>query len=52
MTDLIAYRNQLKAAGAPYTVTNFISQAVVLSLQEFRSSTAVATERTPAGTAS
>ena len=35
MTDLIAYRNQLKAAGAPYTVTDFISQAVVLSLQEF-----------------
>jgi pyruvate dehydrogenase E2 component (dihydrolipoamide acetyltransferase) len=35
MTDLIAYRSQLKAAGAPYTVTDFISQAVVLSLQEF-----------------
>ena len=35
MTDLIAYRNQLKAAGAPYTVTDFISQAVVLALQEF-----------------
>ena len=35
MTDLIAYRNQLKAAGAPYTVTDFISQAVVLTLQEF-----------------
>jgi pyruvate dehydrogenase E2 component (dihydrolipoamide acetyltransferase) len=35
MTGLIAYRNQLKAAGAPYTVTDFISQAVVLSLQEF-----------------
>ena len=35
MTDLIAYRTQLKAAGAPYTVTDFISQAVVLSLQEF-----------------
>jgi pyruvate dehydrogenase E2 component (dihydrolipoamide acetyltransferase) len=35
MTDLIAYRNQLKAAGAPYTVTDFISQAVVLCLQEF-----------------
>jgi len=35
MTDLIAYRNQLKAGGAPYTITDFISQAVVLCLQEF-----------------
>jgi pyruvate dehydrogenase E2 component (dihydrolipoamide acetyltransferase) len=35
MTDLIAYRAQLKAAGAPYTVTDFISQSVVLCLQEF-----------------
>lgn len=35
MTDLIAYRNRLKAAGAPYTITDFISQAVVLCLQEF-----------------
>ena len=35
MTDLIAYRNQLKAAGAPFTVTDFISQAVVLTLKEF-----------------
>jgi len=35
MTDLIAYRTQLKAAGAPYTVTDFISQAVILTLQEF-----------------
>jgi pyruvate dehydrogenase E2 component (dihydrolipoamide acetyltransferase) len=35
MTDLIAYRNQLKAAGASYTVTDFISQAVVLCLLEF-----------------
>jgi len=35
MTDLLAYRNQLKAAGAGYTVTDFISQAVVLSLLEF-----------------
>ena len=35
MTDLIAYRNQLKAAGAAYTVTDFISQAVVLCLLEF-----------------
>ncbi len=35
MTGLIAYRNQLKAAGAPHTVTDFISQAVVLTLQEF-----------------
>ncbi|MCX7886212.1 MAG: 2-oxo acid dehydrogenase subunit E2 [Verrucomicrobiae bacterium] len=35
MTDLIAYRNRLKAAGAPYTITDFIAQAVVLCLQEF-----------------
>jgi len=35
MTDLIAYRSSLKAAGLPYTVTDFISQAVVLCLQEF-----------------
>ena len=30
MTRLIAYRSQLKAAGAPYTVTDFIAGAVVL----------------------
>jgi len=35
MTDLIAYRNQLKTAGMPFTVTDFISQAVVLTLKEF-----------------
>jgi len=35
MTGLMAYRNELKAAGAPYTITDFISQAVVLSLLEF-----------------
>jgi pyruvate dehydrogenase E2 component (dihydrolipoamide acetyltransferase) len=35
MTDLIEYRTQLKAAGAPYTVTDFIAEAVVLTLQEF-----------------
>jgi pyruvate dehydrogenase E2 component (dihydrolipoamide acetyltransferase) len=35
MTELIAYRSQLKAAGAPYTVTDFIAEAVVLTLQEF-----------------
>jgi len=35
MTDLIAYRTQLKAAGASYTVTDFIAQAVVLCLLEF-----------------
>ena len=35
MTELIAYRSQLKAAGAPYTVTDFIAEAVVLALQEF-----------------
>ena len=35
MTALIAYRGQLKAAGAPYTVTDFIAEAAVLTLQEF-----------------
>ncbi|MDE3066416.1 MAG: 2-oxo acid dehydrogenase subunit E2 [Verrucomicrobiota bacterium] len=35
MTGLIAYRSQLKAAGAPYTITDFIAEAVVLTLQEF-----------------
>jgi pyruvate dehydrogenase E2 component (dihydrolipoamide acetyltransferase) len=35
MTGLMAYRNELKAAGAPYTITDFISQSVVLSLLEF-----------------
>jgi pyruvate dehydrogenase E2 component (dihydrolipoamide acetyltransferase) len=35
MTGLVAYRNELKAAGAPYTITDFISQSVVLSLLEF-----------------
>ena len=35
MTELIGYRNQLKVAGAPFTVTDFISQAVVLTLKEF-----------------
>jgi pyruvate dehydrogenase E2 component (dihydrolipoamide acetyltransferase) len=35
MTELIAYRSQLKAAGAPYTVTDFIAEAVVLTLHEF-----------------
>jgi pyruvate dehydrogenase E2 component (dihydrolipoamide acetyltransferase) len=35
MTDLVGFRAQLKAAGEPYTVTDFISQAVVLALKEF-----------------
>ncbi|MCS7337758.1 MAG: 2-oxo acid dehydrogenase subunit E2 [Verrucomicrobiae bacterium] len=35
MTELIAFREGLKAAGAPFTVTDFIAQAVVLTLQEF-----------------
>jgi pyruvate dehydrogenase E2 component (dihydrolipoamide acetyltransferase) len=35
MTGLVAHRNELKAAGAPYTITDFISQSVVLSLLEF-----------------
>jgi pyruvate dehydrogenase E2 component (dihydrolipoyllysine-residue acetyltransferase) len=35
MTDLIAFRAQLKEQGAPFTITDFISQAVVLTLKEF-----------------
>ncbi len=35
MTDLVALRAELKQKGAPYTVTDFISQAVVLTLKEF-----------------
>ena len=35
MTHLVKFRAQLKERGAPYTVTDFISQAVVLGLKEF-----------------
>jgi pyruvate dehydrogenase E2 component (dihydrolipoamide acetyltransferase) len=35
MTGLVAFRAQLKEKGLPYTVTDFISQAVVLTLREF-----------------
>ena len=35
MTDLVGLRARLKEAGAPYTVTDFISLAVVLALKEF-----------------
>jgi pyruvate dehydrogenase E2 component (dihydrolipoamide acetyltransferase) len=35
MTDLLKFRAQLKEQGAPYTVTDFISEAVVLTLKEF-----------------
>ncbi len=35
MTDLVKFRAQLKEKGAPYTITDFISQAVVLALKEF-----------------
>jgi pyruvate dehydrogenase E2 component (dihydrolipoamide acetyltransferase) len=35
MTDLVKFRGELKAKGAPFTVTDFISEAVVLSLKEF-----------------
>ena len=35
MTELVKFRAQLKEKGAPYTVTDFISQAVVLTLREF-----------------
>jgi pyruvate dehydrogenase E2 component (dihydrolipoamide acetyltransferase) len=35
MTDLMAYRKELKERGLGYTVTDFILEAVVLTLQEF-----------------
>lgn len=35
MTGLITYRKQLKEKGAPFTVTDFISQAVILTLKDF-----------------
>ena len=35
MTELLAFRQQLKAAGKSYTVTDFILESVILSLQEF-----------------
>lgn len=35
MTDLLALRVRLKEQGAPYTITDFISQAAVLTLKEF-----------------
>jgi pyruvate dehydrogenase E2 component (dihydrolipoamide acetyltransferase) len=35
MTELVAFRTHLKAAGETYTITDFIAQAVVLCLQEF-----------------
>ncbi len=35
MTGLLTYRSELKEKGAPYTVTDFISAAAVLTLKEF-----------------
>ncbi len=35
MTDLVKFRAQLKEKGAPYSITDFIAQAVVLTLKEF-----------------
>ena len=35
MTELVNFRSELKARGAPYTVTDFILKAVALSLAEF-----------------
>jgi pyruvate dehydrogenase E2 component (dihydrolipoamide acetyltransferase) len=35
MTGLLWFRAQLKEQGAPYTVTDFIAQAVVLTLKDF-----------------
>jgi pyruvate dehydrogenase E2 component (dihydrolipoamide acetyltransferase) len=35
VTDLVGLRAQLKEKGFPYTITDFISQAAVLTLKEF-----------------
>jgi pyruvate dehydrogenase E2 component (dihydrolipoamide acetyltransferase) len=35
MTELVRFRAQLKEKGAPFTVTDFISEAAVLTLKEF-----------------
>ena len=35
MTDLLAYRKQLKESGTAFTVTDFIMEAVILALKEF-----------------
>ena len=35
MTDLVALRARLKEQGVPFTVTDFITQAVMLTLREF-----------------
>jgi pyruvate dehydrogenase E2 component (dihydrolipoamide acetyltransferase) len=35
MTELVNFRSELRAQGAPYTVTDFILKAVALSLVEF-----------------
>jgi len=35
MTALLGFRARLKEQGAPYTVTDFISEAVVLTLKDF-----------------
>ena len=35
MTDLLTFRQELKAAGKVYTVTDFILESVILTLKEF-----------------
>jgi pyruvate dehydrogenase E2 component (dihydrolipoamide acetyltransferase) len=35
MTRLVKFRAELKGRGAPFTITDFISEAVVLTLKEF-----------------
>lgn len=35
MTDLLAYRAELKAAGKKFSVNDFVLEAVILSLEEF-----------------
>ncbi len=35
MTDLLAWRAEIKKAGAPFTVTDFVNHAVVGTLKEF-----------------
>jgi pyruvate dehydrogenase E2 component (dihydrolipoamide acetyltransferase) len=46
MTDLLAFRNALKAAGHSYTVTAFILEAVALTLREMPAFNSVTDGRT------
>jgi pyruvate dehydrogenase E2 component (dihydrolipoamide acetyltransferase) len=46
MTDLLSYRQDLKKAGRDFTVTDFINEAVIMSLTEFPDVNSVTDGRT------